>query len=112
MKNDEFSNRMKLYEGHMTRKFTKPIFFGNPLAKMHIHDLHDILDQAIVLAGGLQQPPCATEQPGVWKEGRAEEKAEFEDYIRDIAVALDCGHLLFPSEVVEDPNIKNPKPFI
>ena len=96
----------------MTRKFTKPIFLGNPMCEMQVHDLHDIVDEATVILGGLRQPPMSTEQPGVWEEGRDEEKARLADCVRDIAVALDCGYLLFPPEVTEDPHIKDPEPFL
>jgi hypothetical protein len=96
----------------VTRKFTKPIFFGNPMCEMQIHDLHDRLDEATVILGGLQQPAMATEKPGVWEEGRDEEKAELADCVRDIAIALDCKHLLWPPEIKEDPNVEDPEPFI
>jgi hypothetical protein len=103
----------------MTRKFTKPVFFGNDLAGLAIIALHDVLTDALHAAGGLQQPdhPESEEHALQCEEDRRNDQAELEDHVRDIATALGCEHLLkcrfadLP-EVVEDPNVVDPEPFI
>lgn len=72
------------------REFHEVIFLGSPHSKQLRQELHDRLDEAIDMLGGLQQPdhPESKEHARQCEADRIYWEAQLSDAIMDLRVAL------------------------
>jgi hypothetical protein len=69
--------------------FEDCIFLGNGKAsEKKVEELHALLDRAISILGGIQQPPMSTDKNIDWQREIEEGEAELKEVVSEINVAL------------------------
>jgi len=88
---DDIAGKVVVREGVVARRIYEPIFLGaGEHSAQQITRLHQLLDEAITLLGGMQQCPMSTDAPDM-VETYKRDLANAETGIKNILADLRCA---------------------